>query len=96
VPDAERDAWLRARVALGLRKEGSAHRSEANALGTLNVTSDAPGLRDTVRHETGFRSPRPPSRLAAIESCRGDALAERMSRPRWHGRALDPTAPPSR
>ena len=50
--------WLaRARVCVcASRKEGFGLTViEANALGTPNVASDAPGLRDTVRHgETGF------------------------------------------
>lgn len=58
VPDAERDAWLaRARVCLcPSAKEGFGLTVvEANALGTPNVASDAPGLRDSVRPgETGF------------------------------------------
>ena len=57
---------------------------EANAVGTPNVASDAPGLRDTVRHgETGFLVAEPdPARFAeAIGALLGDdALAERMSR----------------
>jgi glycosyltransferase involved in cell wall biosynthesis len=87
VSDAERDAWLaRARVCVcASRKEGFGLTVvEANALGTPNVVSDAPGLRDTVRHgETGFlvsgRDPEPFA--AAIDQLLGDdALAERMSR----------------
>ena len=57
---------------------------EANAVGTPNVASDAPGLRDTVRHgETGFLVAEPdPARFAErIDALLGDdALAERMSR----------------
>jgi glycosyltransferase involved in cell wall biosynthesis len=57
---------------------------EANAVGTPNVVSDAPGLRDTVRHgETGFLvADADPAQFASrIEALLGDdALAERMSR----------------
>jgi glycosyltransferase involved in cell wall biosynthesis len=56
---------------------------ESNALGTPNVASDSPGLRDSVRHgETGFLVPE--GDVAAIEERVGallgdDALAARMS-----------------
>jgi len=57
---------------------------EANALGTPNVASDAPGLRDTVRHgETGFLvADGDVAQFAErIDALLGDdALAERMSR----------------
>ena len=56
---------------------------EANALGTPNVASDAPGLRDSVRHgETGFLVPdRDVSAFAERigELLCDDALARRMS-----------------
>jgi glycosyltransferase involved in cell wall biosynthesis len=87
VPDAERDAWLaRARVCVcASHKEGFGLTViEANAVGTPNVASDAPGLRDTVRHgETGFlvADPDPAQFAARIDALLGDdALAERMSR----------------
>jgi glycosyltransferase involved in cell wall biosynthesis len=87
VSDAERDAWLaRSRVCVcASHKEGFGLTViEANAVGTPNVASDAPGLRDTVRHgETGFLVAGPdPARFAErIDALLGDdALAERMSR----------------
>jgi glycosyltransferase involved in cell wall biosynthesis len=86
VSDAERDAWLaRARVCVcASRKEGFGLTViEANAVGTPNVASDAPGLRDTVRHgETGFLVSGEAAEFAErIEALLGDdALAERMSR----------------
>jgi glycosyltransferase involved in cell wall biosynthesis len=87
VSDAERDAWLaRARVCVcASRKEGFGLTViEANAVGTPNVASDAPGLRDTVQHgETGFLVQDGGSGAFAerIEALLGDdALAERMSR----------------
>jgi glycosyltransferase involved in cell wall biosynthesis len=87
VPDAERDAWLaRARVCVcASRKEGFGLTVvEANALGTPNITSDAPGLRDTVRHgETGYliaADGAEPFAAAIEQLLRDDALAERMSR----------------
>jgi glycosyltransferase involved in cell wall biosynthesis len=87
VSDAERDAWLaRARVCVcASRKEGFGLTViEANALGTPNVASDAPGLRDTVRHgETGFLVADGDAAQFAdrIDALLGDdALAERMSR----------------
>ena len=57
---------------------------ESNAVGTPNVASDAPGLRDSVRHgETGFLVPLGDeagfaSRIEALLA--DDALAARMSR----------------
>ncbi|HEX2485882.1 MAG TPA: glycosyltransferase family 4 protein [Myxococcota bacterium] len=58
VTDDERDAWLaRARAsACASDKEGwGLTVIEANAVGTPVVATDAPGLRDSVRHgETGF------------------------------------------
>jgi len=87
VSDAERDAWLaRSRVCVcASHKEGFGLTViEANAVGTPNVASDAPGLRDTVRHgETGFlvADPDPAPFAERIEALLGDdALAERMSR----------------
>jgi glycosyltransferase involved in cell wall biosynthesis len=87
VSDAQRDAWLaRARVCVcASRKEGFGLTViESNALGTPNVASDAPGLRDTVRHgETGFLVPDGDVAQFAdrIDALLGDdALAERMSR----------------
>jgi glycosyltransferase involved in cell wall biosynthesis len=87
VPDPERDAWLaRSRVCVcASRKEGFGLTViEANAVGTPNVASDAPGLRDTVRHgETGFLVAEPDAAqfAARIDALLGDdALAERMSR----------------
>lgn len=87
VSDAERDAWLaRSRVCVcASYKEGFGLTViEANAVGTPNVASDAPGLRDTVRHgETGFlvAEPDPAQFAERIDALLGDdALAERMSR----------------
>jgi glycosyltransferase involved in cell wall biosynthesis len=87
VSDAERDVWLaRSRVCVcASHKEGFGLTViEANAVGTPNVASDAPGLRDTVRHgETGFlvADPDPAQFAARIEALLGDdTLAERMSR----------------
>jgi glycosyltransferase involved in cell wall biosynthesis len=86
VSDDERDACLaRARVCVcASHKEGFGLTViEANAVGTPNVASDAPGLRDTVRDgETGFLVPgADPTRFAdRIGALLGDdALAERMS-----------------
>ena len=86
VSDAERDGWLaRARVCVcASTKEGFGLTViEANAVGTPNVASDAPGLRDAVRDgETGFLvSGGDVAQFAArIESLLADdALAERMS-----------------
>jgi glycosyltransferase involved in cell wall biosynthesis len=87
VSDAERDAWLaRARVCVcPSAKEGFGLTVvEANALGTPNVATDAPGLRDTVRDgETGYLVPEGDvqalvSRAASLLD--DDALAGRMSR----------------
>jgi glycosyltransferase involved in cell wall biosynthesis len=89
VSDAERDAWLaRARVCVcaSLKEGFGLTVIEANALGTPNVASDAPGLRDTVRHgETGFLVLVAEGDAAAfadrIDALLGDdSLAERMSR----------------
>jgi glycosyltransferase involved in cell wall biosynthesis len=87
VSDAVRDAWLaRSRVCVcASHKEGFGLTViEANAVGTPNVASDAPGLRDTVRHgETGFLVAEPdPARFAErIDALLGDdALAGDMSR----------------
>jgi glycosyltransferase involved in cell wall biosynthesis len=86
VTDAERDVWLaRARVCVcPSEKEGFGLTViEANAVGTPNVASDAPGLRDTVRDgETGFLVPAGDAtaladRVATLLA--DDALAERMS-----------------
>jgi glycosyltransferase involved in cell wall biosynthesis len=86
VSDAERDAWLaRARVCVcaSLKEGFGLTVIEANAVGTPNVASDAPGLRDTVRDgETGFLVPgSDPAQFAArIGALLGDdALAARMS-----------------
>jgi len=87
VSDAERDGWLgRSRVCVcPSTKEGfGLSVIEANAVGTPNVASDAPGLRDTVRHgETGFLVAAGDvaqfaARIEALLS--DDALATRMSR----------------
>ncbi len=87
VSDAERDAILaRSRVCLcpSLREGWGLTVIEANAAGVPVVASDAPGLRDAVRHgQTGF--------LVGGESdadfarrtedlLRDDVLADRMSR----------------
>ena len=86
VGDAERDALLAgARVCVcPSSKEGwGLTVIEANAVGTPNVTSDAPGLRDSVRHgETGFLVAEGDEagfaeRIAAL--LLDDGLSERMS-----------------
>jgi glycosyltransferase involved in cell wall biosynthesis len=86
VGDAARDEVLaRARVCVcPSEKEGwGLTVIEANALGTPVVASDAPGLRDSVRHgETGFLAP--PGDVDAFaariaELLTDDALAQRMS-----------------
>jgi glycosyltransferase involved in cell wall biosynthesis len=86
VSDAERDGWLsRARVCVcPSEREGFGLTViEANAVGTPNVASDAPGLRDTVRDgETGFLVPvgdatALAARVATLLT--DDAIAERMS-----------------
>ncbi|HEY5656892.1 MAG TPA: glycosyltransferase family 4 protein [Myxococcota bacterium] len=86
VSDAERDRLLaHARVCVcPSAKEGwGLTVIESNALGTPNVASDAPGLRDSVRDgETGFLVPE-----GDVEAFAGrigellgdDALAQRMS-----------------
>jgi glycosyltransferase involved in cell wall biosynthesis len=87
VSDTERDAWLaRARVCIcpSIKEGFGLTVIEANAFGTPNVASDAPGLRDTVRHgETGFlvRGGDPSCFADPVEAllC-DDALADRMSR----------------
>jgi glycosyltransferase involved in cell wall biosynthesis len=86
VDDAERDRLLAtSRVcACASAKEGwGLTVIESNALGTPNVASDAPGLRDSVRHgETGFLAPVGDDRAFAerIGALLGDdALAERMA-----------------
>ena len=87
VSDAERDRLLaEARVCVcPSSKEGwGLTVIEANALGTPNVTADAPGLRDSVRHEeTGFLVSEGDEagfagRITAL--LRDDGLAEKMSR----------------
>jgi len=87
VSDAERDVWLaRARVCVcASTKEGFGLTViEANAVGTPNVATRAPGLRDTVRHgETGFLvEARDLEGFAqrVEDLLRDDALAERTSR----------------
>jgi len=87
VSDAERDSWLaRARVCVcPSTKEGFGLTVvEANALGTPNVATDAPGLRDTVRDgETGYLVPEGDADALAARAARlldDDALAGRMSR----------------
>ena len=87
VSDAERDAWLaRARVSVcASTKEGFGLTViEANALGTPNVTTLAPGLRDTVRHgETGYLVPAHDAEAFAehlLALLTDDALWERLSR----------------
>lgn len=86
VSDEERDRLLAgARVCVcPSAKEGwGLTVIESNALGTPNVTSDAPGLRDSVRDgETGFLVPEGDveafaARIGALLG--DDALAERMS-----------------
>jgi glycosyltransferase involved in cell wall biosynthesis len=86
VSDDERDALLaQARVCVcASEKEGwGLTVIEANALGTPVVASDAPGLRDSVRHgETGFLAP--PGDVGAFaartsELLADDALAQRLS-----------------
>jgi glycosyltransferase involved in cell wall biosynthesis len=86
VGDAARDEVLaRARVCVcPSEKEGwGLTVIEANALGTPVVASDAPGLRDSVRHgETGFLVvPGDVDAFAAriAELLTDDALAQRMS-----------------
>lgn len=86
VDDAERDRLLAAaRVsACASAKEGwGLTVIESSALGTPNVASDAPGLRDSVRDgETGFLAPQGDDRAFAerIGSLLSDdALAQRMS-----------------
>lgn len=84
--DAERDRLLAAsRVcACASAKEGwGLTVIESNALGTPNVASDAPGLRDSVRDgETGFLAPVGDERAFALRIgalLGDDALALRMS-----------------
>jgi glycosyltransferase involved in cell wall biosynthesis len=86
VSDAERDVWLaRARVCVcpSVKEGFGLTVIEANALGTPNVASDAPGLRDAVRDgETGFLVPEGDAaalaaRIAALLT--DDELADRMS-----------------
>jgi glycosyltransferase involved in cell wall biosynthesis len=86
VRDEERDALLaRARVcACASAKEGwGLTVIESNAVGTPNVATDAPGLRDSVRHgETGYLVP--PGDVEGFAARIGalledDALAARMS-----------------
>jgi glycosyltransferase involved in cell wall biosynthesis len=86
VPEAEKQRLLAsARVCVcPSAKEGwGLTVIESNALGTPNVASDAPGLRDSVRHgETGFlaRTGDAAAFAAAIaELLADDALAGRMS-----------------
>ena len=96
VGDAERDRLLAgARVcACASAKEGwGLTVIESNALGTPNVASDAPGLRDSVRDgETGFLVPVGDEAAFADASTRllgDDALAQRMSARRSPARRFD-------
>ena len=86
VSDAERDRFLaQARVCVcpSLKEGFGLTVIEANAVGTPNVATDAPGLRDTVRDgETGFLVPAGDAKALADRIGRlltDDALAERMS-----------------
>jgi glycosyltransferase involved in cell wall biosynthesis len=85
--DAERDRWLAdSRVCVcSSEKEGwGLTVIEANAVGTPVVASDAPGLRDSVRHgETGFLAPTGDAAAFGArigELLRADEQAETMSR----------------
>jgi glycosyltransferase involved in cell wall biosynthesis len=87
IGDAERDALLagsRVCVCPSSKEGWGLTVIEANAVGTPNVTTDAPGLRDSVRHdETGFLVAEGDEagfaqRIAAL--LLDDGLAERMSR----------------
>jgi glycosyltransferase involved in cell wall biosynthesis len=87
VSDAERDALLagaRVCVCPSAREGWGLTVIEANAVGTPVVASDAPGLRDSVRHgETGWLAPEGDAaafaeRIASLLS--DDALATRMAK----------------
>jgi len=86
VDDAERDRLLassRVCVCASAKEGWGLTVIESSALGTPNVASDAPGLRDSVRDgETGFLAPLGnerafAERIGALLS--DDALAQRMS-----------------
>jgi glycosyltransferase involved in cell wall biosynthesis len=86
VSEAEKDRWLassRVCVCPSSKEGWGLTVIESNALGTPNVASDAPGLRDSVRDgETGFLVPE--GDVAAFAARIGlllgdDALASRMS-----------------
>jgi glycosyltransferase involved in cell wall biosynthesis len=86
VSDEERDRLLagaRACICPSVKEGWGLTVIESNALGTPNVTTDAPGLRDSVRDgETGFLVPDGDVEAfaARIGDLLGDdALAERMS-----------------
>jgi glycosyltransferase involved in cell wall biosynthesis len=87
VSDAEKDRWLassRVCVCPSAKEGWGLTVIESNALGTPNVATDAPGLRDSVRDgETGFlvREGHVDGFAARIaELLRDDALAARMSK----------------
>ena len=86
VSEAEKDRWLgssRVCVCPSAKEGWGLTVIESNAVGTPNVASDAPGLRDSVRDgETGFLVPEGDvaafaTRIEALLA--DDALAARMS-----------------